>query len=920
MDILRRQEIDRNDFAKFIRDISVNKNNIKHMLEDHDNMNQKLQSKQKQKKQKKQNKPKKKDLIIEENKKRKYAESVKSDFDKIDYFIDNLVDDMIYKNIYNLGTDEGVLEYKFRLLKYFWSDKKKYMSHIMNLYFDLQDKETTNTEYKKILNKFSKKLEDYDYKLYMMKELSHMLPPLNLWDQRKKTLDEWQLKTIEHMKNNRSVLVKAPTSSGKSFVGYCAGVLFSKVLYVCPAKPIAYQVGANFMNMGYKVCFLLNPGEILSYDDRTNIFVGTPEIIEDYYNTMNIKYDFAVFDEIHNLNKEDDGHIYENLLKYCNCNFLALSATMNNIEEFRSNLSTIHSQRDIQIVEYDKRFINNQKWLWNGEKLRVLHPLCSTELSDLNDTFLEKNHQFTPKDSALLWEKLEEVFTDEDKEEIVEDLSPDNVFQGSSILTLDDTRDYECIIKKNLVSLGKSEPQLIQEVLQSFRGDDLNECNGNLIGFLKECKVNKFLPMIMFNTKTSVCMDVFYDIYNLIEKDEKENYPYYNQILEKKNELFKKYSEQRKIFSEKMKLSKSNDPINEKREKLELYDEKEKNKYINDITNYYNHILSHLKWDKLYELRKKNLLKEKSVFLRNPDFCFVDIFQKHPEYCFSPKESMSGEKIKNIRKEIFRTMGIKIPYEHPLFQLLKRGIGIYTEDMPDEYKWILQKLMTERDIGIVISDKTLCLGIDLPILTTCILGYNGSDHFTNDDFLQMSGRAGRRGLDVKGNTIFYDVDYKRILNSENPRIIGNKKAIPTRYQCCTKDVSFLYQNYIHLEKENDTSQYIQTSHTTIQWLCRNNATIDTFLKELDTVNRKIFMNELEDPHLYLIESMIKDKEWIVDYKNNQTNNLLNLKELNTLTLKVYNYLKDKKYLHVKNVLREIFVKTKKLILSHYKLN
>ena len=80
------------------------------------------------------------------------------------------------------------------------------------------------------------------------------------------------------------------------------------------------------------------------------------------------------------------------------------------------------------------------------------------------------------------------------------------------------------------------------------------------------------------------------------------------------------------------------------------------------------------------------------------------------------------------------------------------------------------------------------------------------------------------------------------------------------------------------------------------------------------------MNELEDPHLYLIESMIKDKEWIVDYKNNQTNNLLNLKELNTLTLKVYNYLKDKKYLHVKNVLREIFVKTKKLILSHYKLN
>ena len=207
MDILRRQEIDRNDFAKFIRDISVNKNNIKHMLEDHENM--KVQNKPK-----KQKKPKKKDLIIEENKKKKYAESVGSDFKKIDYFIDNLVDEMIYKNIYNLGTDEGVLEYKFRLLKYFWSDKKKYMSHIMNLYFDLQDKETTNTEYKKILNKFSKKLEEYDYKLYMMKELSHMLPPLNLWDQRKKTLDEWQLTTIEHMKTNKSILILCSKKPG----------------------------------------------------------------------------------------------------------------------------------------------------------------------------------------------------------------------------------------------------------------------------------------------------------------------------------------------------------------------------------------------------------------------------------------------------------------------------------------------------------------------------------------------------------------------------------------------------------------------------------------------------------------------------------------------------------------------------------
>ena len=35
--------------------------------------------------------------------------------------------------------------------------------------------------------------------------------------------------------------------------------------------------------------------------------------------------------------------------------------------------------------------------------------------------------------------------------------------------------------------------------------------------------------------------------------------------------------------------------------------------------------------------------------------------------------------------------------------------------MPDVYNWILQGSMSEKKLGIVISDKTLCLGIDLPI-------------------------------------------------------------------------------------------------------------------------------------------------------------------------------------------------------------
>ena len=56
--------------------------------------------------------------------------------------------------------------------------------------------------------------------------------------------------------------------------------------------------------------------------------------------------------------------------------------------------------------------------------------------------------------------------------------------------------------------------------------------------------------------------------------------------------------------------------------------------------------------------------------------------------------------------------------------MLKRGIGIYIQGMPNEYNWIVQKLLANREIGIAVSDRSLCLGIDLPIKTSVIMGYN----------------------------------------------------------------------------------------------------------------------------------------------------------------------------------------------------
>ena len=86
-----------------------------------------------------------------------------------------------------------------------------------------------------------------------------------------------------------------------------------------------------------------------------------PEYLEKYLPVIGVKFDYAVFDEIHNVNKEDDGDIYENIIKLLPCNFLALSATIGNIEFLQEVFHKIHPEKEISYVEYNKRFINQQR-------------------------------------------------------------------------------------------------------------------------------------------------------------------------------------------------------------------------------------------------------------------------------------------------------------------------------------------------------------------------------------------------------------------------------------------------------------------------------------------------------------------------------------------------------------------------------
>ena len=933
MDFLLKQNIDKNNFNVFIRDLSSSLNtNLKHIIEDTlKNDKKPIKSKGKGKK------PivKKPDLIRAEVTKKRNETILKDDLLKVDFLFNNKDINDPFKSVKLLKSVDGINKMKYLLLEFYWNhqEKKKYMNYIISLYYQLKDVE--NNDYKDLLELIGKKLEQYEYKLYMMKELGYLLPPLNFWDNPVKKLDDWQKDVINIVNKKESCLVKAPTSAGKTWIAMSTGIIHKKILYICPAKPVAYQVGSHFIYMGYKVHYLVDNLSHNSFDNKTNIFVGTPKEVENNLHRIGNHFDYAVFDEIHNLNKKDDGDVYENLIKILDCNFLALSATIGNIKYLKDIFSSIHPGKRINYIEYNKRFINHQRWIYN-DGLKSIHPLCSIDKNDLNEDFIHNSLSFTPNDCATLWECIEETYDpDSDDESIIDGMSPDEYFTENRLLTLDDCSQYEKFLKQFLInSKDNNKTTEILNELKSLK--PIDNTKENIISFLRNCNNKEMFPMIIFNTDSEVCKDIFYYIYeNLILEEEKE-YPFHYKILEKKQELYKKYLEDRDKFTNNIKIDKnSKDPQTDINTKVNNYDRKYKEKYVNDVSNYYTSCINDIdrsNVDKNTKRKQKNNLNhEFKIFTDNPDFCYQDIFKKHESFCFTMNEPMSGETIKGIRREIMGTLGVKIPYEHPIFQMLKRGIGLYIETMPDEYKWILQRLLSKRDIGIVISDKTLCMGIDLPVRTCCLMEFNGSNNFTNEDYLQMSGRAGRRGQDNKGNIIFYgDIDYLSLMKGYLPNITGNNKNINNSYKILN-NINPSIKN-THIDKVfnyflNNDRNIINTDiiydNPKLSWYLRNYENANDFVEELDDIESYLFRNKV-DKDLYLLEKIYDLIECLPvdnEYKSNKLyDNILEklniFYEIFEVVINIYNNVNKDKYLLIRQTIKTIYDNIKTIMIKY----
>ena len=440
-----------------------------------------------------------------------------------------------------------------------------------------------------------------------------------------------------------------------------------------------------------------------------------------------------------------------------------------------------------------------------------------------------------------------------------------------------------------------------------------------MVNFLKQCENKDFLPMLYFHTKEAVSKEIFIKLYHLLNDQEKLNYPYHYDILKKKQTYYEEYVKKRDIFSSNISISiKTNDALTEKESKINQFDEESLSKYTSFMINYYHKCINNINDNDMASI---NLKRELSIFIEHPDLREQDIFKKHPDYCFTKGDPMSGPEIKAIRREIRKATGITISYENPVFQLLKRGIGLYIQSMPDAYNWILQKLMTDKKLGIVISDRTLCLGIDLPIRSVALSGYK-NPNYTVSDYLQMSGRAGRRGLDDRGNILFHNVgNYKELMKGKLPSLSLSKEQINPSYNILNKiNHRISTKNILPFEKIECPLKLEK-----LLWSLRKYEGCDIFIRQCTKIEKKLFM-EIESDREYqfvdIITDSLVDKACIDIYKSNKIESQIQLsliQSLGEISRDIVNSLDTYSYKITKESALKIFERCKQMIFTNKEL-
>lgn len=214
-------------------------------------------------------------------------------------------------------------------------------------------------------------------------------------------LDRFQLDAIAALNAERSVVVCAPTGSGKTLIGeyaiYRALAQNGRVFYTTPLKALSNQKWRDFSEQfGPQEVGLLT-GD-MSINREAPILVMTTEIFRNMLygtpigevGTSLVGVEAVVLDECHYMNDRQRGTVWEESIIYCpkEIQIVALSATVANSQQLTDWIGNVHGPTDL--IYSDFRPIPLEFHFGNT---KGIFPLLNDEGTKINTRLKPKGSQ-----------------------------------------------------------------------------------------------------------------------------------------------------------------------------------------------------------------------------------------------------------------------------------------------------------------------------------------------------------------------------------------------------------------------------------------------------------------------------------------------------------------------------------------------
>ena len=645
-----------------------------------------------------------------------------------------------------LSTNQGLLIQLLLIAKYQIDSNKPVEEKYKKLYrtyrevikFDISD--SIRKEYKDIFKEFDNISKKIDVIKLQFNEEHGYMPPCD--DHGFTKLNDWQLQGLDYMDLNYSIIFKIPTSGGKTVLT-CDHFKDSnaKIIVCVPSSALCFQVAAMIENITGKTIpivtstyqTLTDPKKMAEMIERVEIIVGTPFELNNFLvleNINKIKWTRIIIDEIHTIGSEDNKEMAFILQRFKNVPTTLLSATIGNVHDIYDWMKQIGHSVEIKIVESDKRFFNLQKIFFEKmDSLIRIHPLSAVTLADIeNGNVLKMTLNETPPDVWLLAESLMKKWNTHTRLPTSGDSStPLNIykyFTNSQVITLAESTEYFNKLLTWMVENYKTHKSTIDNIINSYKHENLKSDSTNLYDVMMTLKNKEMTPALIFHSDSHQLLEYVKLVAIKTQDEENKKYPLLHKQRLKEQSLVK--------------------ATRKKTDELKLGDMKEKQ--LNK------------------ELMKGTIDKMESS---EP----VSIYEPHSDFIFNKHQCFTQYNMDEINKELKRFFPQNGMELHWLLQMYRRGVGVYAKGLPDQYLQLIQIAACNGKLSIVYSDESLEAGVNMPFKTVVLT----REKINPMSYHQRRGRAGRRGFDRVGYTVFFGWEWNEIQTISStciPDIVG----------------------------------------------------------------------------------------------------------------------------------------------------